>query len=123
MMTTVTNIGQRILDENDYSTPSVDIVEYLVDNAIDYINMEAGTSIAELSGVAETKSLTGTKSEIAVVKALSVLMLRAYKDRGPQVSVAGLNVAVTLSDPQYSLFTKMVNRGINRLRGRSFETT
>jgi len=87
MMTTVTNIGQRILDENDYSTPSVDIVEYLVDNAIDYINMEAGTSIAELSGVAETKSLTGTKSEIAVVKALSVLMLRAYKDRGPQVSV------------------------------------
>jgi len=122
-LTTIDSIAQRILDENDYSTPNVAIVEYLIDNAIDYINMEAGTSIAELSGDAESKSLTGTKSEISVVKALSVLMLRAYRDRGPQVSVGGLNVAVTLADPQYSLFTKMVNKGISRLRGRSFEKT
>lgn len=122
-MTTITSIAQRILDENDYSTPAADIVEYLIDNAIDYVNMEAGTSIAELSGDAETKSLTGTRSEISVVKSLTVLLLRAYKDRGPQVGVGGLNVAVTLSDPQYSLFTKMVNKGISRLRGRSFEKT
>ena len=51
-MVTVTTIAQRLLDENNY-TPGDHIsttnFEYLIDNAIDYINAEAGTSIADFS--------------------------------------------------------------------------
>lgn len=122
-MATVTNIATRILDENNYTEPSKTNLEYIIDNAIDYINMEAGTSIADLSGTAESKSLVGTESEIVVVKSLSVLMLRAYHDRGPQVSAGGLAVQAVIVDPQYKLFSKMVATGIKRLAGRSFERT
>jgi len=121
----ITTIAQRILDENNWVVSDISLtnLEYVIDNAIDYINMEAGTSIADLSGAADSKSLTGTDSEIAVVKLLSVLMVRAYKDRGPQVTTGTMGVQAVISDPQYHLFTKLVTRGINRLSGRSFERT
>lgn len=124
-MTVITTIAQRILDENNWVVSDISLtnLEYVIDNAIDYINMEAGTSIADLSGAADSKSLTGTDSEIAVVKLLSVLMVRAYKDRGPQVTTGTMGVQAVISDPQYHLFTKLVTRGINRLSGRSFERT
>jgi len=124
-LTVITTIAQRILDENNWVVSDISLtnLEYVIDNAIDYINMEAGTSIADLSGAADSKSLTGTDSEIAVVKLLSVLMVRAYKDRGPQVTTGTMGVQAVISDPQYHLFTKLVTRGINRLSGRSFERT
>jgi len=51
-MTTITNIAQRILDENNYTIEDVTItnLEYLIQNAIDYVNLRAGTSIADLTG-------------------------------------------------------------------------
>ena len=121
-MTTITDIAQRILDENNYTEPSTTIVEYLIKNAVDYINLMSGTSITFVPS-AGSEDLTASDSEIIVVKSLSVLMLRAYKDRGPNMGVVGLSVSTVLADPQYNLFTKLVNRGINRLAGRSFERT
>jgi len=120
-MVTVTTIAQRILDENNYTVADISIVklEYLIDNAVDYINLLSGRSIAHVSG----NNLTADYDEIMVVKILSALMIRAYKDRGPSVSGGPLNVAAVISDPQYRLFTKIVNQGINRLRGRSFVRT
>jgi len=84
------------------------------------VNLSAGTSIADLDGTAETKKLVGTENEISIVKALSVLMLRAYKDRGPQVGIAGLTVTAVITDPQYSLLFFFIDKGISRLRGKTF---
>ena len=118
-MTTINNIAQRILDENDYSAPS-DIsltnLEYLIDNAIDTVNLRAGTTIADLSGSAETKAITASESEILVVKELTVLVLRAYLDRGPNVGVSGLSVSAVLADPQYAYFSEAVKEDIARLQ-------
>lgn len=121
-MTTITDIAQRILDENNYTDPSTTIVEYLIKNAVDYINLMAGTSITFVPS-AGSEDLTASDSEIMVVKTLTALMIRAYKDRGPQVSVAGFSAQAVVSDPQYRLFSQLVRRGINVLCGRSFERT
>ena len=120
-MTTITNIAQRVLDENNYSgTPSTVNTEYLIKNSVDYINMMAGTSIS-FTPSGGTQSLTASDSELMVVKTLAALMIRAYLDRGPNVSVSALNVTTVIADPQYRLFTKFVRDGISTLRGRSFE--
>ncbi len=123
-MTTITDVAQRILDENKYTANDISTtnLEYLIKNAVDYINMMAGTSIS-FTPVAGSEDLTASDSELVVVKTLSALMIRAYKDRGPQTGTAGLSVTAVISDPQYRLFTKIVNQGINMLRGRSFERT
>ena len=117
-MTTISNIAQRVLDENNYTTSDISKtkLEYLIDNSIHYINLQAGTTIADLDGSAESKSLTATDSEIFVVKSLSSLILRAYKDKGPQVSIGGLNVASITTDPHYRLFMKLINKAITSLR-------
>lgn len=117
-MTTIASIAQRILDENAYTLADISLtnLEYLIDNAIDYINMQAGITIVDLSGSAETKSLTATEPQIFAVKSLGVLMLRAYKDKGPQVGIGSLNVSFITSDPQYSLFMQFVEKAIDRLK-------
>lgn len=120
-MATIT--AQQILDENNYAISDISLanLEYLINNAINYVNLEAGTSISNLSG--SPGSVTVTNDQSIVVKALTVLLLRAYLDRGPNASVSGLTVSSLLADPQYDLFTKLAMQGVNRLRGRSFKTT
>lgn len=194
-MVTVAAIAQRILEENNYTLQDLSIIklEYLIDNAIDYINLMAGTAIADLvggsTGVADSgnttttvdterieadhywngyyikytsgnnidqyqlvthfdgatdtmthaafanavavgdiyvmgvsagqlphKSLVGTDNEIVVVKTLAALWLRAHIDRGPNINIGGLSVTSVLADPQYDLFTKIIEAGIERLK-------
>jgi hypothetical protein len=117
-MVVVAAIAQRILDENNYASLSLPNVEYIVDNAIDYVNLEAGTSIAVLDGTTPAKTLSGTRDEIIVVKSLSALMVRAYCDRGPNTGIGSLSVTTVMTDPQYNLLTKIVERGIARLKGK-----
>jgi len=90
--------------------------EYLIDQAVNYINLVAGTSIANISA----NDLTATAGELTVVRSLSGLLFRAYLDKG-SVSVAGLTVTAVVSDPHYKVFMKMFNQGLKHLRGRSFE--
>lgn len=120
-MATIT--AQNILDENNYPDMSKTIVEYLIDNVINYLNLETGLSISNMTGDAESKSVTVTSGQSAIIKPLAALMIRAYKDRGPNASVGGLSVVTVLADPQYTLFKEITNKGINRLRGRSFVRT
>ena len=122
-MATISNVAQRILDENNYTTSDCNLTntEYLIDNAVDYVNLQAGTSIADLAGSAESKTLTGTEDEIAIVKVLSSLLLRAYVDKGPNIGVSAVSVAEVTSDPHYRVFMKLFNQGLNRLRGRSID--
>lgn len=122
-MATVT--AQRVLDENNYTVSDISLtnLEYLIDNVIDYINLETGLSISNLSGTAGSKSVTVTSGQSPIIKLLSALMIRAYKDRGPQSSIAGFSVVAVLADPQYQLFKELTDKGINRLRGHSFVRT
>jgi hypothetical protein len=120
-MATIT--AQLILDENNYTDGDITLtnLEYLIDNAINYVNLQTGLSISNLSGTAESKTVTVTSNESTVIKSLTVLMVRAYKDRGPNMGLSGLSVATLTSDPQYSLFIKIVDDGIKRLCGQNFD--
>jgi len=123
-MATIT--AQQILDETGYTAAnhiSLTNLEYLIDNAINYINSEAGLSISNLSGAAGSKTVTVTNAQAPIIKMLSKLFIRAYVDMGPNVAVGGLAVSTLTSDPQYALFLPLITQGINRLRGRSFERT
>ena len=123
-MTTISNIAQRILDENNYTTSDISLVnlEYLIKNAVDHINLQAGTNVV-FTPSGGTQSLTGTDSEILIVKTLSALLIRAYKDRGPNTAIQGLAVTTLITDPQYNVFMKILDEDISRLRGRSFKRT
>lgn len=128
---TISTVAQRVLDENNYETADIHAtsltaltrVEYMIDNVIDYVNLEIGSSIADLSGSVGSKSLTCDEKYLPLIKLLSALMIRAYTDRGPNAAVSGLSVTSVLADPQYDLFTKVFERSINRLRTRSFKRT
>jgi hypothetical protein len=123
-LTVITDVAQRILDENGYTVSDISLLnaEYLVKNAVDYINLQAGTSIAFVP-VAGSENLSASDSEIAVVKPLSALLVRAYVDRGPNTAVSSISASTVTNDPQYTLFMQLVNDGISRLRGRSFDRT
>lgn len=121
-MVTISNIAQRVLDENNYVVDddiSVVNLEYLIDNAVDYVNLMTGRSISNVSG----NDLTADRDEIMLVKTLSALLIRAHLDRGPTLSVGGISVASVLADPQYNLFSKIIDQGVNMLRGRSWQRT
>jgi hypothetical protein len=123
-LVTVAAIGQRILDQNNWTTSEITVVEmeYIIDNAIDYINLDCGTSIADLTGSAGAKSLVGTEDENITVQILSSLLSRAFLDKGPSTNLGPMGVAQIITDPHYSLYTKLLNRSLNKLRGRYFET-
>jgi len=118
--------AQNILDENNWdSTDDISLAncERLIDDSIDYINLMAGLSISNMSGAAGSKTVTVTSGQSAVIKPLASLMVRAYLDKGPNMAVSPISINTLISDPHYNLFMKLLNKGINRLRGRSFERT
>ena len=118
-MATITT--QNILDENNWTIADISLanIELLVNNAINYINLQTGLSISNMA----SGTVTVTSGESPIIKALTLLMIKAYKDRGPNTAIAGLGVNTLITDPQYSLFIQILNDGINRLRGRSIERT
>ena len=117
-MATISNIAQRILDENDYTTSDISTtkLEYLIDNAIDYINAQTGLSISNLSGSAGSKTLTYTSPQHIAIKALTNLMLKAYLEKGSQVGIGGVNISYLQSDPDYKLSFQLFNGILNRLK-------
>ena len=113
--------AQNLLDENNYTTSDISLVnaERLVNNAIHYVELETGLSLADMA----TQTVTVTDGEETIIKSLAVLMIRAYLDRGPNAAIGGLSVTSVLADPQYALFKDLLDSGINRLRGRTFKRT
>ena len=117
--------AQDILDENNYTESDISKakVEALIDNAINYINLETGLSISNMSGSEGSKSVTVTSSQAPVVKALASLYVRAYVDHGPEAAVGGMSSTVVNEDPQLALLRGVVERGVMLLRSRSFVRT
>jgi len=120
----VTVTASNILSYTNYTTSDCSAinVEALTDILIDYINLETGGSIPTFRAVAfpYTGALTLTLStdQYATVMAGMNLMIRAYKDRGPNTALGPMSVSSLTNDPQYSLFSDMLKVAINRLRGR-----
>ena len=118
--------AQQILDESGWVAGDIGsktIIEHLINKAINYINGEAGTSMGAMTGVAESKTVTVTRGQAPVVKAWTELLCRAYVNKGPSASLGAMSVTEIISDPHYKIMVQMANKGVNRLRGRSFERT
>lgn len=115
--------AQNILDENNYTTSEISLAntEQLIDNSINYVNLQTNSSIAAMAGSAGSKTGTATRTQTVIIKALATLMIRAYLDRGPQVSLSGLSVSAVISDPQYSLYAETIKSGIAKLYALSKE--
>lgn len=113
--------AQNVLDENAYTIVDCSLanVERLVNNAIHYVELETGLSLSDMA----TQTVTLTDAQEVVVKVLAGLMIQARKDKGSTGSVGAVNVQNILSSPRYALKSKIVDMGINRLRGRSFKRT
>jgi hypothetical protein len=95
-------------------------VEYIIDDVIDYINLEAGTSISNLAGVAGEKTVTVTNAQNAVIKMLLSLMLRDAKYKISSSGGLGpANTAETVSQQPLAV-QKMFEKALDRLRGRNF---
>lgn len=80
-MSTVTITAQIALDRNGYTTTDFALknVEYMIDDAIDYINLLAQSSIDALSGSEGSKSVDVSRDENAALKLLITGMLREAK--------------------------------------------
>lgn len=138
-MTTITGIAQKLLEENNYITDASSInvtaqnildennwtaadditltkTERLMDNAINYINLEANTNIPPTAGTAESKTVTLTRSESAAMKTLTALLIRAHLDKGPNIGVGSISVSGVISDPHYTLYADIVQKSISRLK-------
>jgi len=113
--------AQNVLDENDYSTDDISLanVEREVNNAIHYVELETGLALSDMA----TQTVTLTDAQEVVVKLLAGLLIQARKDEGTVTTTGGVNIQSVLNSPRYALKNKLVNMGINRLRGRSFERT
>ncbi len=112
-MATITT--QNMLDENNWSTSDISLVKmgYMLDNAIHYVNLRCGTSISDTAG----GSVTLTNSESIAVKAVTILMAKAFIDRGPNTSISSLSVTSIVADPQYSFWKEIVELSLERLAG------
>ena len=123
-MTTITTVASTLLTQNNWTTPAAATYEYLIDDVIDFVNAETGSSIADLSGAAGSKSLvTSTDAEAVTVKFYATLLGRAYHDRGPNVSMLNLSVSAVISDPHYDVYAKLGEKMLNRVRGRTISRT
>lgn len=116
-MTTITNIAQRILDENGYTISDISLVnmEYLVKKAVEHVNLKTGGTVS-FTPSGGTQSLTASDAQLTCIQNLSALFIRAYKDKGPNVGIGGVTVVTLTGDPQYSLFMKLIDEQILRLR-------
>jgi len=120
----VTITAAQMHSETDYDTDDISVtnLEYLIDNAIDYVNLHAGQSIADMAG-GPPKSVTVSENQATVLKPLIVLMMRAYVDKGPNVGTGGLSVSTVISDPQFKLQIMLWKSSLKRLCGSSFQRT
>jgi hypothetical protein len=69
-------LGENGLTISDFTAVNT---EYIIDRAIDYVNMRAQINIPALVGVAGVKTVTLTRNQSAVIGLLVTCMLRAAK--------------------------------------------
>ena len=81
-MTTLT--ATIVLAKNNYTTTDISAAntEYIIDDAIDFVNFDCGQTMSNMSGVAGSKTVTVTYAQNAVLSTLLTCMLRDAKKTG-----------------------------------------
>jgi hypothetical protein len=74
--TATTILAQNGMTTTDFAAVTV---EYMMDDAVDTVNLLFSQNIAALTGTAGTKTATTTRGQSAVVKMLMTLILRENK--------------------------------------------
>jgi hypothetical protein len=112
---------------NNYAGLTNSAIELLVDAMISHINVETGASIAHFRddtvNADGSKVVSITEAQEPAFLAGAALMLRAFNDKGPNVSISGQSVSQVLQDPHYAVWNRVFRQALSRLRGRSFVTT
>lgn len=112
---------------NNYAGLNNTTIELFMDGMISHINTETGASLAhfrdDIVNAAGSKVVSITEAQEAAFLSGAALMLRAYKEQGPNVNVQALNVTAIISDPHFRVFSMLFRQSVNRLRGRSFVRT
>ena len=113
--------AQNVLDENNLTVANISLanVEREVNNAIHFVENETGLALSDMA----TQTVTLTDAQEVVVKLLAGMLIQARSDKGITSIVGGVNVQSVLNTPRYALKSKLVEMGINRLRGRYFKRT
>ena len=119
-------LGRFFYESTDFDpdgdeTASYTNVEYLIDDVIDYINLETGSSISNLAGVAGSKTVTVTGAQNAAIKLLMPVMLKETKYK---ISTSGSLGQLSSSESigaQDPLFRDLLKNALNRLRTRGME--
>lgn len=107
-------------DPDEDETTSLTNVEYIIDDVIDFINAEAGTSMSNMAGVAGSKTVTVTGAQNAAIKMVLPVVLKETKYKTSVSSVLGPASMSESVGSQDRIFRDMFWRAISRLRGRSF---
>lgn len=142
----VTVSATLALGENGY-TVDTDIsainTEYNIDKCIVYLNTDAGTSVAKLSGEAGSKTTTCTDDEYAALSMLIELILRErMKTAGTSNDASSestsrsagalsasdskstsVSLAAAINNPNNSPIKMMYDRAVLRLLGVGFKRT
>jgi len=117
------NYSSTDFDPDSDETTSYTNVEYIIDDVIDFINSEAGTSISNLAGVAGAKTVTVTGAQNAAIKLVLSVVLKETKYKISTSSGLGSASISESVGSQDTIFRTMFWSSINRLRGRSFVVT
>jgi len=117
------NYGSTDFDPDGDETTSYTNVEYIIDDVIDFVNSEAGTSISNLAGGAGAKTVTVTGAQNAAIKLVLSVVLKETKYKISTSSGLGPASISESVGSQDTIFRKMFWSSINRLRGRSFLVT
>ena len=125
---TIANIALTFLSRNNYaltSFPKMQLtdIENLIQDVIDYVNLDANITIPDLAGTPGALSMTADGIEYPVVKMISSLILHSLVNRGPNASLGVASVSSSLSEATGKVEYELIERGLNRLRKRSFERT
>ena len=104
---------------NNYAGLDNTVLELLVDAMVSHINAEAEATLPHFrdDGVnpAGSRIVAVTDAEEPAFLAGAALMLRAYKDKGPQIQAGPVGVAYVISDPHYTVWNRMLEQAIQRL--------
>jgi hypothetical protein len=117
--------AQSILTDSNYTTSDIALttVEDWINNAIGYVNVRTQAGYPYLSGTSGSMTVSLPLTGSWIVKDLSILMVRAYVDRGPNISASGISINSITTDPQYKLYMQMIQDGILYLRQWTFQRT
>ena len=123
-MVTITasrTLGRFGLTTDDLSAANT---EYVIDDVTDYINLKAGTSIADMTGAAGTKEVTLSGDQNAVFMLIMSIMLKDVKALtiSSSTTLGMMSVSESIGAQPVNV-QRLVKDAIRDLKGGNFKRT